>query len=158
MHGKAGKGEQGAERDSTAGGGPARGALPWYLSMAGPAMNGTQAQPRVRITSHVRSKDIGPRSSQEVDPIGQDPGQQGTQWVTLPGTHSAAMPPQPSWSGSHLSLKAAPKSKGGNTLLGKAVQGELHRDILHLHHKMYPGSDEGAGTEQRQLNMVRGRE
>lgn len=24
---------------------PAWGALPWYLSMAGPAMNGTQAQP-----------------------------------------------------------------------------------------------------------------
>lgn len=24
---------------------PARGALPWYPSMAGPAMNGTQAQP-----------------------------------------------------------------------------------------------------------------
>lgn len=43
--------------------------------------------------------------------MGQDPGQQGTQWVTLPGTRLAAMPLQPSWAGSHLSLKASPKSK-----------------------------------------------
>lgn len=100
---------------------PARGALPWYPSMAGPAMNGTQAQPRVRITSHVCSDEVGPRPSQEVDPMGQVPGQQGTQRVPLLGTHSAAMLPQPSWAGCHLSLKAAPKSKGGNTFLGEAV-------------------------------------
>lgn len=91
-------------------------------------MDGTQAQPTVKITSHVcRVHEVDARSSQEADPKGRDTDQHGTQWVTLPGTRSAAMLPQPSCTGSHLSLKATPKSKQGNTLLGKAVQGELQR-------------------------------
>lgn len=66
---------------------PAIGALPWYPRMAGPAVNGTQAQAMVMITSHICRNEMGPRPSQEVDPMGHDPSQQGTQWVTSGTRH-----------------------------------------------------------------------
>lgn len=49
---------------------PTIGALPWYPSMAGPAVNGTQTQVMVMITSHACRNEIGPWPSQEVDPMG----------------------------------------------------------------------------------------
>lgn len=168
MHGKAGKGEQGAEQDSTVGGGrsTSQGCIAMVPEYGRPCNEWYPAQPRVRITSHVCSDQVGPRPSQEVDPMGQDPGQQGTQWVPLLGTRSAAMLPQPSWAGCHLSLKVAPKSKRGNTFLGEAVQGGAAQGHPLSSSKNASGqaeasptapSDEEASTEQRQLNMGRGR-
>jgi len=81
--GRQGKGSRGlsrmAQREVEAL--PARAALSCYL-----CTNGTQAQPRVRITSHVRSGEVGARPSQEAEPMGLAPGQQGTQQVTPAGT------------------------------------------------------------------------
>ena len=118
---------------------PARDALPWYVSMAGPAMNGTQAQPRVRITSHVHSNEVGPRSSQEVDPMGQDPGQQGTQWVTLPGTRLSCNAPTTQLGRLSPQLESCSKIKAGEHTSWQGCTGEAAQGHPPSSSQMYPG-------------------
>lgn len=55
--------------------------------------------------------------------MGQDPGQQGTQWGPSSGTHSAAMPMQPGQAGTYLGLKAASAQKWESHLLAKVPWG-----------------------------------
>lgn len=120
-------------------------------------MHGTQAQRRVRITSYVRSDKVGPRSSQEVDPTGQAPGQQDTQGVTLPGTYSAAMPATTQLGRLSRQLESCSKIKGeehtswqGST--EGAVQGHPPSSSQNASGQAEASptapTDEGAGTEQ----------